>query len=100
MALQPTVFGSEIVSPFRNTVCFINGNKRDIQGFRRKSTFSSLVSDSGATYSKLGKPVAQVSFYLYYFRFAQGGVQHMRNTVVSGKIANGIYLILHQGNQG
>jgi hypothetical protein len=61
--------------------------------------FSSLVSDSGATYNNLVRP-ERCLFHLGNLRFVQRRIQEMSHSVFEAETAHGVHLVLHQSNQG
>ena len=96
---QAAVFGPEVVSPFRDTVCLVDGHERDFEG--AKEVHSLFFGQRlGSHIQHLGLTVFEVFFHLQKLRFRERGVHHMGDTQLGTEVADHIHLVFHQGDQG
>ena len=93
-----SIFGTEIMPPFRNTMRFIYRIKRNLHALQE---FHILFLGQGfRSYIKqLGLPVQNVCLHLIDGRLAQRRVDEMSDPILFAVVAHGIYLIFHQCNQ-
>ena len=94
-----SVFRAEIMSPFRNTVRFIDSIKRDVY-ILEKLDILLFGKRFRSHIQQFCLPFQQILFHFVDFHFGEGGIEEVGNAVLCAKATNGIHLVLHQGNQG
>ena len=93
-----SVFRTEVVTPFRNTVCLVNRIERDVDILEKVHVLF-LGQGFRSNIQQLGLPRDKVFFHFGNFSLVERGVQEMRNATVCTERPDCIHLILHQGNQ-
>ena len=92
------VFRTEVVSPFRDTVCLIDGVKGDVDILEEFHVLL-LGQRLRSHIQQLRLAGDKVLLHFVDFHFRQRGVQEVCNAHVRAEVANGIHLVLHQGDQ-
>ena len=92
---QTTVFRTEVVSPFRNTVRLVNGKKRDIQ-LLQKFYRILLAQRLGCHIQQFCATLQQVVLHLLRLRLRKRRVQKVRHTVLTRRITHRVHLVFHQ----
>ena len=89
---------SEVVSPFRDAMRFVDGIERNLDGFQKFDVFF-LGQLLRRNVKKFGAAAHNVRLDLIDRRFAERGVDVVRNSVVGAGLSHRIDLIFHQGDE-
>src|SRR5260221_13602964 len=95
---QSAVFGPEVMPPFRDTVCFIDGEERYLQVAEKFHVFL-LGQRLGRYIEHFGMPVQQVFMHFPDLFFAKRGVEEVGDTVLAAVTTDEVDLVLHQSDQ-
>ena len=90
------VFGAEIVSPFRDTVGFVDGVERNRHPFQEIDIVL-LGKAFGSYIQQFGAAVEYIFLDLVDRTLVERGVEEMGYGVVAAELPHGIHLVLHQG---
>ena len=95
---EVAVLGSEVVSPLRDAVGFIDGIERNLERLEKLQVLG-LVERLGSHIEQLGLAVAHVIHHLCGLRLGERRVEVMGQSVVLADAIDGVYLVFHQGDE-
>ena len=93
-----SVLRTEVVTPFRDTMCLIYGIERNLH-ILQEFHILFLGQRFGSHIKQLGLSIQDVRLYLINRRLVQRGIQEVCDAIVFAIMTHGIHLILHQSNQ-
>ena len=92
------VFGAEVMSPLRDTVCFVDGIERDFDTFEELHVLL-LRQRFRGDIQQLGLAGEDVALHLVDGSFGQRRIDEVRHSVFFAYVPYGIHLVFHQGYQ-
>ena len=95
---EVAVLGSEVVSPLRDAVGFIDGIERNLERLEKLEVLG-LVERLGSHVEQLGLAVAHVIHHLCGLRLGERRVEVMGQSVVLADAIDGVDLVFHQGDE-
>ena len=95
---QTAVFRTEVVAPFRDAVCLVDGDERDLEAAQE---LGGLVFGErlGCHIEQLGLAALQVFLHLEQLGFRERRVHHMRDAQLRAEVADHVDLVFHQGDE-
>mgnify|MGYP002527075328 CR=1 FL=1 len=96
---KASVFGTEVVAPFRDAVGLVDGEEGNLE--RLQELDSVLLGEGlGGNVEELGVALEEVVLDFAGLDTGEGRIEEVGHTLLAGGVADGVDLVFHQRNEG
>ena len=96
--MDASILRTEIMSPFRDTVCLVHGIKRNLHTLQKVHILL-FVQRFWSQIQQFGLAAQHICFHLMNLRAGKRRVDEVSHSIFFREVTHGVHLILHQGYQ-